>query len=208
MALLRQRETGEGDFIDISMHDCLQAWTANSTGPTFAEHRAHDVKQERNWGGAAFYNIYATADDDWLVLGGVEHNFCHAFLEKAGRLDLYEMCLQPPGPAQLPVKEFLTTFISERTLAELLEWLSGINVCYSSLRTLFEGTFDDNTRERGMLLLEEGEIEHLGIPIKYTNEPGVVNFKVPDLGEHSRDIAMKLGYSEAEIQTLYDENVI
>ena len=208
MALLRQRETGEGDFIDIAMHDCLQAWTANSTGPTFAEHRAHDVKQERNWGGAAFYNIYPTADDDWLVLGGVEHNFCHAFLEKAGRLDLYELCLQPPGTAQIPVKEFLTTFIAERTLAELLEWLDDINVCYAPLRTLLDGTYDENTRERGMLLIEDGEIEHLGIPIKYTNEPGKVGFKLPEIGEHSREIAIRLGYSDTEIKELFDDKVI
>ena len=106
------------------------------------------------------------------------------------------------------MKEFLTTFIAERTLAELLEWLADINVCYSTLRTLLDGTFDENSRERGMLLVEDGDIEHLGIPIKYMNEPGNVDFKVPSLGEHSRDIAIRLGYSDAEIKELIDENVI
>lgn len=208
MALLRQRETGEGDFIDISMHDCLLSWTAHYTGPVFAERRAHEVKQERNWGGAAFYNLYPTADDEWIILGGVEHNFCHAFLEKAGRLDLYDRCLEPPGPAQEPVKEFLGAFFAERTLAASLEWLSDINVCYAPLRTLFDGVFDENTRERGMLLLEDGGVEHLGIPIKFSNEPGTVDFKVPELGEHSREVAAALGYSDAEIDELFADGVL
>lgn len=208
MALLRQRETGRGDFLDIAMHDCLMSWTANYTGPAFAEQRAHEVKQERNWGGAAFYNIYATADDDWIVLGGVEHNFCHAFLEKAGRLDLYDLCLEPPGPKQIPVKEFLNHFFGERTLADSLEWLSDINVCYAPLRTLLEGVFDENTAERGMLLYEDRGIEHLGIPIKFANEPGEVDFHVPELGEHSREIAATLGYSDEEIEALVADEVI
>lgn len=208
MALLRQRETGEGDFLDISMHDCLMSWTANVLGPVFAEHRAHEVKQERNWGGAAFYNIYPTADGDWIVLGGVEHNFCHAFLEKAGRLDLYDRCLEPPGPAQTPVKDYLAAFFAKRTLADALEWLSDINVCYAPLRTLFEGVFDENTREREMLLIEDGGIEHLGIPIKFSNEPGTVDFTVPTLGQHSREIAAALGYSDVEIEELVTDAVI
>lgn len=208
MALLRQRETGEGDFLDISMHDCLMSWTANVLGPVFAEHRAHEVKQERNWGGAAFYNIYPTADGDWIVLGGVEHNFCHAFLEKAGRLDLYDRCLEPPGPAQTPVKDYLAAFFAKRTLADALEWLSDINVCYAPLRTLFEGVFDENTREREMLLIEDGGIEHLGIPIKFSNEPGTVDFTVPTLGQHSREITAALGYSDVEIEELVTDAVI
>ncbi|TDJ64235.1 MAG: CoA transferase [Proteobacteria bacterium] len=208
MALLRQRETGEGDFLDISMHDCLMSWTANVLGPVFAEHRAHEVKQERNWGGAAFYNIYPTADGDWIVLGGVEHNFCHAFLEKAGRLDLYDRCLEPPGPAQTPVKDYLAAFFAKRTLADALEWLADINVCYAPLRTLFEGVFDENTREREMLLIEDGGIEHLGIPIKFSNEPGTVDFTVPTLGQHSREITAALGYSDVEIEELVTDAVI
>ena len=59
-----------------------------------------------------------------------------------------------------------------------------------------------------MLLIEDGEIEHLGIPIKYTNEPGQVDFKLPELGEHSREIAIRLGYSDTEIKELFDDKVI
>ena len=208
MALIAQRQMGRGDYLDVAMHDCLLAWTGQYQGPVFAERRAHVVKHERNWGGATFYNIYATSDADWIVLGGVEHNFCEAFLRKAGRLDLLPLCLQPPGPAQDPVKDYLADFFAQRTLVEALDWLADVDCCYAPLRTLFDSIHDPNTATRGMLLTDDAGLAHLGIPIKYHHEPGKVDFEVPKLGQHSKEIARALGYDEADVAELVADGVI
>jgi crotonobetainyl-CoA:carnitine CoA-transferase CaiB-like acyl-CoA transferase len=208
MALVRQRATGEGDYLDIAMHDSLLAWTPNYTGPVFAEHRAHDVGQERNWGGAAFYNLYRTQDDQWLVLGGMEHHFCANFLHKAGRPDLIPLCDLPPGPGQQPVKDFLAGFFADRTQAEALEWLADIDVCYAPLRTLLEAFDDPNTAERGMLLHDEQGLPHIGTALRFAREPAQIRFAVPALGEHSRAIARELGYGEGELDELARDGVI
>jgi len=208
MALLKQRQTGQGDFVDISMHDSVLAWTPNYTGPAFAEHRAHEVKHERNWGGGAFYNIYRTRDDEWMVLGGMEHHFCANFLHKAGRPDLIALCDLPPGPGQQPVKDFLREFFAARTQAEALAWLADIDVCYAPLRTLVEAYDDPHAAERGMLLRDDQGLPHIGTAIKFTEEPAQIGFAVPRLGEHSRAIARELGYSEADIDALAGDGVI
>ena len=208
MALIAQRQMGRGDYLDVAMHDCLLAWTGQYQGPVFAERRAHVVKHERNWGGATFYNIYATSDADWIVLGGVEHNFCEAFLRKAGRLDLLPLCLQPPGPAQDPVKDYLADFFAQRTLVEALDWLADVDCCYAPLRTLFDSIHDPNTATRGMLLTDDAGLAHLGIPIKYHHEPGKVDFEVPKLGQHLKEIARALGYDEADVAELVADGVI
>jgi crotonobetainyl-CoA:carnitine CoA-transferase CaiB-like acyl-CoA transferase len=119
MALLTQRRTGRGDYLDVSLYDSLIAWTPNVQGPVFAEHRAHVVKHERNWGGAAFYNVYDTKDGRYIALGGVEHKFAENFLNKAGCPDLIPLCHQPPGPAQDPVKDYLREFFRSKT------WMNG-----------------------------------------------------------------------------------
>lgn len=208
MALLKQRRTGRGDYLDISMHDALLAWTPNVMGPVFAEHRAPTPKHERSWGGAAFYNIYATADGAHLVLGGVEHKFAENLLTKAGRPDLIALCKQPPGPVQDPVKAFLRDFFGARPLAESLEWLADIDVCYAPVRTLPEGVFDPNTAARGMLLRDAAGTEHLGVPIKFRNEPAEPRLRAPALGEHSRAILAGLGYGAAEIDIYVREHVV
>ena len=61
-------------------------------GPPFAENRSPEPKQERSWGGAAMYNIYQTADDQYLTLGGSELKFASNLLTALGREDLLALC--------------------------------------------------------------------------------------------------------------------
>ena len=51
-ALLRRKDTGRGDYIDVSMHEALMASCANVVGSTFAENKHPDVKQQRTTGGS------------------------------------------------------------------------------------------------------------------------------------------------------------
>ena len=202
MALFRQRATGKGDYLDIALHDAVLAWTSNYAGPAFVEQRGHDVPMERNWGGAAFYNIYATADAKHLVLGGMEHHFCANLLNKAGRPDLLPLTYEVPGPKQQPVRQFLDEFFAGNTLEHWLAWLSDIDVCYAPLRTLYEGLYDPATAARGMLVEDEQGMPMLGVPVMYRHEPGRAGKHVPTPGEHGSAIAHELGYSEAAIAEL------
>ena len=202
MTLFRQRATGKGDYLDIALHDAVLAWTSNYAGPAFVEQRGHDVPMERNWGGAAFYNIYATADAKHLVLGGMEHHFCANLLNKAGRPDLLPLTYEVPGPKQQPVRQFLDEFFAGNTLEHWLAWLSDIDVCYAPLRTLYEGLYDPATAARGMLVEDEQGMPMLGVPVMYRHEPGRARKHVPAPGEHGSAIAHELGYSEAAIAEL------
>jgi crotonobetainyl-CoA:carnitine CoA-transferase CaiB-like acyl-CoA transferase len=208
MALLRQRETGLGDYLDIALHDCLLAWTTNYAGPAFVEQRAHDVPMERNWGGAAFYNIYATRDAQWLVLGGMEPHFCANLLNKAGRPDLLPLAREVPGPSQQPLRHFLDEFFARETLAYWLDWMSDIDVCHAPLRSLVESLSDPATAERGMRVEDEDGMPMLGVPIQYQREPGRAGTHVPRQGEHGASIARELGYSEAAISELQAAKVL
>ena len=202
MALFRQRATGQGDYLDIALHDAVLAWTSNYAGPAFVEQRGHDVPMERNWGGAAFYNLYATADAKHLVLGGMEHHFCANLLNKAGRPDLLPLTYEVPGPKQQPVRQFLEDFFATNTLDYWLHWLSDIDVCYAPLRTLYEGLYDPATAARGMLVEDEQGMPMLGVPVIYRHEPGRAGRHVPAAGEDGTAIARELGYTDAAIAAL------
>ena len=207
MALLRQRSTGVGDYLDIAMHDALLSWTANVMGPVFVEGRPPVPKQERTWGGNAFYNLYETSDGQWLALGASEPKFAETFLAKAERTDLAPYAYRPPGE-QGPLIDYLRTLFGQRTLDEWLAWLDGLDVAYGPVRSLTDAIDDPNTTERGMVLVDERGRRHLGVPIRFANEPAQPQLRTPGFGEHSDEIVASLGYDQPEIKQLRHEGVI
>ena len=208
MALVRQRETGQGDFLDVAMNDALMAWTPHQLGSVFAAQRDPVPGDERSWGGAAFNNIYDTKDGRAIEFGGVEHKFGENVLRKAGREDLVACLHQPYGAPQAPVREFLREFVGRMTLAEALAWLEDVECAYAPVRTLSEAFFDPATAERGMLLRDAEGNAHVGVPIKFMHEPARPEFRLPEYGEHGREILASLGYANAEIETLARDGVI
>jgi len=208
MALVRQRATGQGDYLDVAMNDALMAWTPHQLGPVFAEQRDPVPGDERSWGGAAFNNIYDTKDGRAIEFGGVEHKFGENVLRKAGREDLIAHLRQPYGAPQAPVRAFLSAFFGRMTLTEALAWLEGVECAYAPVRTLSEAFFDPATAERGMLLRDAQGNAHVGVPIKFAREPAAPRLGAPGFGEHSAAILKDLGYGDTDVERLRAEKVI
>lgn len=188
MALLRKRETGVGDYLDVAMFDSVLAWTPNVTGRIFATSEAHVVKDERSWGGNAMYGLYRTADDQWLALGGAEVKFAKALLTPLGRGDLVALAELPPGPGQEPLRAFLRAAFGGRTLAEWQAWFADKDVCWSPVRTLKDAFEDQALAARGMLSWDADGNEVVGTPIRFREEPAVIDPTVPGLDGHGTAI--------------------
>ncbi|GLP96322.1 CaiB/BaiF CoA transferase family protein [Paraferrimonas sedimenticola] len=208
MALYKKAQTGEGDYMDISMQDSLVAWYPNVMGPVFAEDRAPNPKDERSWGGSAMYNVYQTSDGKYLTLGGSELKFAANLLKALGREDLYPLAQLPPGPGQAPLREFYQTTFAAKPLSHWHEFLSSVDVCWAPVRDLHEAVFDEHLAEREMILTDEQGLKHLGVPIKFKNQPAQPNLARPSMGQHSREVLADLGYSEQQIDNMLDGNVI
>lgn len=207
MALLRRKDTGKGDYIDISMMDSLLACMPNNLGPVMAEKRPPVPKDERSWGGNAMYRLYETRDGKWIVLAGSEIKFAVNLLNALGRPDLIPLCKLPPGPGQRPVVAFFDETFRTRTQAEWVEWFEGRDICFAPVNNLREGLDDPQVRAREMVLVDHRGWEHIGIPIKFADEPGRVRFDLPAHGEHSAEIIRDLGYSERDLEALKAEGV-
>jgi len=53
-----------------------------------------------------------------------------------------------------------------------------------------------------------GKIKVSGIPVKLSDTPGEVKTAPPLLGQHTGEVLTELGYSDQEIEKLYQEKVI
>jgi len=204
MALLRRKDTGRGDYIDLAMMDSLMACLPNSMGSVFADREAPSVKQERIWGGNAMYNIYQTADQKFVVLGASEIHFAENLLRKFKRLDLLPLCAQPPGPSQEPVREFFCETFQGQSQDYWVQWFEDVDAAFAPVNSLRQGADNEQVRYRQMIVVDENGREHIGIPMKFLDEPGQVHFAAPELGQHNTEIARRLGYSESQIRQLQE----
>ena len=207
MALLKREKSGQGDYIDAAMVDTLMSWTPHILSSVLAEGRAPDLASERLHGGAAFYNVYRTADDQYLVLSGSEMNFVENLLRALGRPDLVELCAKGWGDVQAPVKEFLAKTFATKTRDEWDQWLADKGVCYAPVLDLKEAWQSKVLRERGMIVAGPDGVENLGTPIKFREEPGEPAFEFATLGQHTDELLERLGYDAAARAKLHAAKV-
>lgn len=207
MALFRRSQTGKGDFIDAAMLDTLMSWTPHILSNVIAADRPPELERERLYGGAAFYNVYKTADDRYVVLSGAEMNFVENLLTALERPDLIDLCREPWGPAQAPVREFLAVTFLEKTRDEWDSWLADKGVCYAPVLDLREAWHAPYLRERGMIRTGTDGIEYLGTPIRFREEPGQTRSECAELGEHTDEILERLGYDADARRELRESGV-
>ncbi len=198
MALLRRRDTGAGDYIDLAMMDSLIACIPNNLGSVFAEKEPPVVRDGRTWGGYAMYNIYETSDNRYIVLGASEMHFAEAVLTKLGRPDLIPLCEPPPGPNQEPVRAFFRDTFKTRTQQWWIHWFEDVDAAFAPVNNLREAMDNPQVRHREMVVEDDAGREHLGIPIKFLNEPGRIDFVAPEMGAHNEEIARSLGFTGSE----------
>ena len=207
MALLRRDQTGQGDYLDVSMMDSILACMPNSMGAAFAEKHAPQPEAERIWGGAAFYRIYGTEDGRHIVLGGSEIKFVRNLLTALEREDLIPLCELPPGQGQAPVVAFLESTFKSRTQAQWVDWFAGRDICFAPVNDLRTGLDLEQTRHREMVVEDERGWEHLGTPLKFREEPAQLRLDAPDHGADGKTILTMLGYDEYQIKALREEGV-
>lgn len=202
MALFRRQQTGEGDYIDISMFESVLNASPNIVGPVFGGDIAPERLQERTNGGNAMLNIYELKDGSYIVLGGGERKFVEELFNGLGRTEFIDAVAGPSGEDHWPATAFLREEFLKKTRAEWEAWFEGRDICWMPAMDLKEAWNSEQVWQRGMRVKDPQGNDHIGIPIKYRNEPGRIDFKLPGHGEQTGEILDKLGYDAETIEAL------
>lgn len=138
MALLAREKTGHGDYVDISMLASLMPWCGHIAGAAMTGGPAPRSAAQRSLGGAAFYNVYETADGKYIVLAGREMKFAQALLTALNRPDLVPLAEAEAGVAQQPLQAFLATTFKSRTRDAWTQWFADKDVAFAPVLDFVE----------------------------------------------------------------------
>lgn len=155
MALLGRQATGLGEYLDIAMYDSMLPWCAHIAGSAIAGGPSPLSRSQRSLGGAAFYQVYRTADDRYVVLGGREMKFVINLMNALNRPDLIR-CAELAAGEQGELIDFLKTTFATRTQAEWVEWFADKDVAFSPVLDFREAFDQSFVQDRGLLFQSDG----------------------------------------------------
>ncbi len=179
MALVGRDRTGRGDYIDIAMYDAMLPWCAHIAGEAIAGGGPPRSADQRSLGGAAFYNVYRTADERYIVLGGRELKFAANLLSALDRADLIPIAGAPAGE-QGALIAFLQDTFMQRTRDEWVAWFAGKDVAFAPVLDFAEALAAPHVADRELLRHHEGA-HHIAPSIRFKEDESHVSI-ASDLG--------------------------
>jgi alpha-methylacyl-CoA racemase len=205
-ALLEAKTSGAGQVVDAAMIDGAATLMAS----TFAACQAKFWKEERGTnfldGGAHFYDVYETADGQYISLGSIEPQFYSALLEKLGDdgaqfQNQWDMANWPD------LKERMTEVIKRRMRDEWDEIFSSADICYAPVLSMSEVRHHPHHQARGTFL-DDGEFWGPAPAPRFSRTRGEVTRHAAQVGEHSREILVQFGFSDEEIQARLESGAV
>ena len=215
-ALQYRSRTGEGQYIDTSMQDCMWAIIGPTEAPRYfltGESPPRMGNRERD---VTPYGAYP-AKDGYVIITTATVGQWQNFLRVMGREDLigvekYDTQLERNKYAN-EIDALVEEWTRVRTVAEIANSLNDAHLPCSPVSTYAEVANDPQLLSRDMLTEVEqvisGKIKVPGSPLKLSKTPGDPTLTAPFLGEHNYEVYSNLlGYSEEEIGKLADDGVI
>jgi len=213
--LLKARETGKGESIDIAMYEAIARIQSGYSieGFTYGKQPARTGAADAK---AANDVTYRTKEGEWLVLniGSLYYNVA----EIIGLAD--EPDYAPPlkfiARNEPKSEKFLSTlhkFIGEHTLEENMEIFGKGRLPVNMVMTYDKMVKHPHYLARETVLewydpIADEKVKGIGIVPKFKNNPGQIFRGSPTYGMDNEDVLSDLGYSEEEIKSLYEKEII
>ena len=213
-AIIHRNKTGEGQKVDTSLfeagivHTYWQSAIAGATGESPGPlGSAHPL--------TAPYQAFKTKDK-WITIGASNQNTWLKLIKAIDREDLQE---NEKFSSNLNRKknltelvEILTTVLSKKTSSEWLKIFADNGFPCGPINSITDMFKDPQTIDRQMILevdnKKAGKSKAVGMPIKFSKSKTEKSKGAPNLGEHTKEMMISLGYKEKEIENFYSRKII
>jgi CoA:oxalate CoA-transferase len=213
LALLARQRTGQGQEVQVSLVDGVLSLLAFQADSFFGrgespERLGNDHPVSSPYGTYkaldGYINIAPPGDAMWERLAralGLEHlirdpRFLTNDLRRENRAE---------------IDRIINEITSKRPMADWIDDLNKVGVPCGPIYHLAQAFADPQIRHQNMVLeLEQpsGRVKTLGFPLKLSATPAALHRPSPQLGEHTEEILINLGFSTADVEAFKAKGTI
>jgi formyl-CoA transferase len=216
-ALLQRQQTGRGQFVDVSMADCLVSLIFDEPFDSY-DQLGLSHRQGNRIARFSPFNTFVSSDGSVAIGAGTNEDW-GKLLRIMGREDLL-VCERHMSPGwrlanNAEVESLVDGWTRQHTTRHIIDILDKAEITCGPIRSVAEVVEWDHLRERGMF--QRLKLPHApdngpvaaGFPIKFSSGVAQHSSDVPKPREHNREIfGGLLGMSCEEIDTLTASGVI
>lgn len=203
--LSRELGSGGGEYIDVAMTDVVLSFSQAVVQPVFEGDQPRPGEGELV-GGYPWYDVYQTADGEYVTFAALEPQFFRAFCEAIDREDLIEAHMTDDAAEREALRAELTEIFGSRTRDEWVEQLDGVEASVEPVYTLTEAIEDEQIASRDLIWDERRP--RIGFPAQGSDAPTDRGRPVPTQGEHTTEVLREAGYDDDELDGLADSGAI
>ncbi len=209
-AVVHRLQTGEGQFVDVSMADgALWMNLLSVSAALEGDHDAGPATEPLNGGGV--YDYYATADGRYLAMGALEPKFWSMFCAAIGAPDLENVDASTPTEIAT-LKSKLAAILATRTQAEWREIFADVPCCVEPVLTPREAVQHPQLVARNMVVAvpdEDGRVHRqVASPVHFSATPAAYTRTSVECGYDTAAVLADFGYDDAAIAALRDAGAI
>jgi formyl-CoA transferase len=216
MALLHRQRTGEGQQVDVSLHN-TGLWVLGIDVQTALIAKMDIPRVSRKAVPNPLWNTYETKDGRWIMcVMLVADRYWGPFCTAIGRKDLQDderfNSFANRGMNNKELIAILDEVFASKTLEEWRPLLDKEGLIWAPAQTLTEAINDPQSQARQPFTeLEhpsQGTIRLVDTPAKFSRSTVGVKGPAPELGQHTEEILLAAGYDWEQIAQLRADGVI
>jgi alpha-methylacyl-CoA racemase len=193
-ALVERAASGRGQVVDAAIVDGVASLLAMPlmllAQGLWRDERGVNLLD----GGVPWYDVYQTADGQWMAVGALEPRFYAALLSGLGLTGAPDRT----DPRNWPeLRARFTARFAERTRDEWAAVFAGTDACVEPVLSLTEAAADDHLTARRTYVTQDGVTQPAPAP-RFSRTPGQLPDPAPAPGQHTIEALTAWGLPDAE----------
>jgi alpha-methylacyl-CoA racemase len=205
-ALVESQRSGQGQVIDAAMVD----------GAAVLMTFIHGLKAMGMWGpdrgtnlldtGAHFYDVYETADGEFVSIGSIEPQFYAELLRLSG-LEGEDLPWQMDRDHWPALKEKVAAVFRQKTRDEWCVLMEGTDVCFAPVLSMDEAPGHPHNVHRATFTEVSGVTQPAPAP-RFSRTEAEIQRPPPMAGEHTDEVLSAWGFDADRIAKLRDAGAV